>query len=129
MGNKSEKRGRIDAAIWAIVADGCFCLAFIFHLLNSPSSSLTMADCLGMAIILCVLLTACWAIYYDHWLVHGEPRSSVKTLRIQELNEGAAIEFDGKRYRVDNINRSSGEILINRVGRPGSIIVQIEGQS
>ena len=36
--------------------------------------------------------------------------------------------FDGKSYQVDAINQKSGEILIQRIGQPGSIIVQIEGQ-
>ena len=128
MGKGSEKKGRVDAALGALLADGCFCLAFTVHLLGSSSAALGTADYLAMGIILCVLAAACSVIYHEYWLVHGEPGTSVKRLHIKELNEGAAIEFDGRRYRVDNINRSRGEIRIARIGRPGSIIVQIEGQ-
>jgi hypothetical protein len=128
MKTKTDKRARVDAAYGAIVADGCFCLAFTLHLLSNQTT-LTIADFIGMGVIVCVLLTSCWVIYDDYWLEHGKIGASmVKRLRIKELEEGAAIEFDGKSYRVDTINRSSGEILIARVGQPGSIIVQIEGQ-
>jgi hypothetical protein len=124
---KTEKRTRVDAAIGAIVADGFFCLAFTLHIIASPSGALTMADFLGMGIIVCVLLTSCWVIYDDYWLVRREIETRlVKTLRIKELKQGASIEFDGECYRVDTIDRTSGEILIARVGRPGSILVQIE---
>lgn len=129
MGIKSDKRGRVDAALGAIVANGCFCLAFTVHLLGKPDAGLTFADCFGMGVILCVLLGACWVIYHEHWRMQGEPgTASIKRLRIKELNEGAAIEFDGKKYRIDNIDRSRGEILIERIGYPGSIVVQIEGE-
>lgn len=124
-------RGRIEAAIGAIVADGCFCLAFTMHLVSS-GSGLTAADLLGMAIIACVFATACCVIYQEYWLAQGKPAgassSIIKRLRITELHEGAAIEFDGQRYRVDNINRARGEILIERIGQPGCIIVQIQGE-
>ncbi|HBG08345.1 MAG: hypothetical protein A2075_20005 [Geobacteraceae bacterium GWC2_58_44] len=127
---KTEKRARVDVALGAIVADGCFCLAYTLHLLGSASATPGMADFLGMGLIFCVLLTSCWVIYDDYWLVHREVAGSVvKKLRIRELEQGATIEFDGKSYRVDTINRSGGEILISRVGKPGSIVVQIEAMS
>lgn len=126
-----NNRGRIEAAIGAIVADGCFCLAFTMHLVSS-GSGLTAADLLGMGVIACVFATACCVIYQEYWLAHGKSAgassSIIKRLRITELNEGAAIEFDGHRYRVDNINRARGEILIERIGQPGCIIVQIQGE-
>ena len=50
-------------------------------------------------------------------------------LRIKELEQGAAIEFDGKSYRVNTINRATGEIHLEKVGQPGQIIVQIEGKA
>jgi hypothetical protein len=128
MASKGKNKERIEAAIGAIVADGCFCLAFIMHLASSDSG-LTGADLLGMGIIACVFATACWVIYYEHWLATGDSAgtsSIIKRLRITELHEGAAIEFDGERYRVDNINRAKGEILIERIGKPGCIIVQIQ---
>lgn len=127
---KSETRARVDLAIGAIVTDGFFCLAFILHLLNRQSAALSLADFLGMGLILCVLLTSCWVIYDDYWLVQREVSGRlVKTLRIKELKQGAAIEFDGMSYRVDTINRASGEILLARIGKPGSIVIQIEAMS
>lgn len=129
MGNNTEKRPRVDAALGAIAADGCFCLAFTLHLLSTPAAALTIVHFLGMGIIVCVLLTSCWVIYDDYWLAHVETgTSNVKRLRIKEFKQGADIEFDGKSYRVDTINRASGEIVIERVGQPGNIIVQIEAQ-
>jgi hypothetical protein len=131
MASEGKNRGRVEAAIGAIVADGCFCLAFIMHLV-SGGSGLTAADLLGMGVIASVFATACCVIYEDYWLVHGNSTgtsSIIKRLRITELHEGAAIEFDGQRYRVDNINRAKGEILIERIGRPGCIIVQIQGEA
>jgi len=124
----SEKRGRVDAALGALVADGIFCLAFTFHLLSSPAASLSAADFLAMGIIICVLVITCAVIHHEHWRGQAEPGASVKRLRIRELQKGAALEFDGQHYRIDDISRSRGEIRIARVGRPGSIIVQIEGQ-
>lgn len=128
MGNRTENGARVNAALGALVVDGCFSLAFIVHLLAEPSLTLTSVDYLCMAFIFCVLLTACGLIHYEYWSVNASLQAKVKTLRIRELNEGAAIEFDGKSYRVDNIDRSRGEIVIERVGQPGSIIVQIEGE-
>ncbi|HJV65079.1 MAG TPA: hypothetical protein VJ550_05045 [Geomonas sp.] len=128
MGRTIGKRGRVDAALGALVADGCVSIAFTVHLLTSSRSALTLADYLLLAFILGALVTACWVICLDYWAVDGEAADSVKTLKIRELKEGAAIEFDGRSYRVDNINQANGEIVIARVGRPGSIIVQIEGE-
>jgi hypothetical protein len=127
MGNGLEKGSLVDAAFGAIVADGCFCLAFMVHLVRAAETGLTLGDYLAGGAIVGVLVAACWLIYYDYW--HGRPSGSatVKMLRIKEMKEGAAIEFDGKRYRVDNINRSEGRIHIARVGQPGSIIVEIDG--
>ena len=127
MGIKIENRARVDVALGAILADGFFCLAFTLHLLGNPAA-LNLADFIGMGVIICVLLTSCWVIYDDYWMMHGELGTAVKKLRIKELEQGAAIEFDGKSYRVDTINRASGEIRIARVGQPGSIIIQIEAQ-
>ncbi|GFO54246.1 hypothetical protein GMSM_12530 [Geomonas sp. Red276] len=124
-----NNRGRADAALTALAADGCFSMAFTYHLLTRQSSGLTLVDFLAMAFILCVLGTACWIIHHDHWHREAGHKLKVKTLRIRELEAGAAIEFDGKQYRVDDVDRSRGEIRITRVGRPGNIIVQIEGQS
>lgn len=130
MGITSNHRARVDIAYGAIVADGCFCLAFTLHLLSSEAAGLTLSDFIGMGVIFCVFLSACWVIYDDYWLVLGKAEAAdvVKRLHIKELKQGACIEFDGKTYRVDSINRTNGEILIERVGQPGSIIVQIEGQ-
>jgi hypothetical protein len=127
MGTRTE-RGRVDAAVAAIVADGVFCLGFIFHLLSTQNPGLGLADYLCMALILCVLLTACYVIHCDYYSAQEQLVPTVKTLRIRELSQGASLEFDGKSYRVDNIDRASGEILIARVGQPGHIVVQIEGQ-
>jgi|SRR6185369_2229533 len=125
----SDARARVDAAYGAIIADGFFCAAFTLHLLGSPAGGLTLADFIGMGIIFCVFLSACWVIYDDYWAASARTKAEVvKMLRIRELKQGAEIVFDGKSYRVDNIDRASGEILIERVGQPGSIIVQIEGQ-
>lgn len=129
MGIKTKKQARVDAAIGAIVADGFFCAAFTLQLLNSQATALTLGDFLEMGVIVSVFLTSCWVIYDEYWLAHHAVCSHVvKTLRIKELEQGASIEFDGKRYRVDNIDRTNGEIRIARVGQPGSIIVQIEAQ-
>jgi hypothetical protein len=129
MGKTVGKYGRVETALGALVADGCLSVAFTVHLLANGGSTLAVADYLLMAFILAVLLTACWVICLEYWSVNGESADSVKRLRIKELKEGAAIEFDGRSYRVDNINQGKGEILIARVGRPGRIIVQIEGES
>jgi hypothetical protein len=120
---------RTDAAYGAIMADGCFGLAFTLHLLGVPAAGLTVSDFMGVGIIASVFLSACWVIYDEYWLMAGRTAAGVvKMLRIKELKQGACIEFDGKSYQVDSIDHSSGEILIQRVGHPGSIIVQIEGQ-
>ena len=131
MRNKTATTGLVDIALGLIATDGLFCLAFTLHLLNKPAGALTMAHFLVMGLILCVLCTSCWIIYDDYWQAHGTPgaRRVVKKLRINELEQGAAIEFDGKSYRVDTINRACGEILISRIGEPGTIVVQIEGNS
>jgi hypothetical protein len=120
---------RVEAAYGAIVADGCFALAFTLHLLSVPAGRVSVTDFIGVGIIFSVFLSACWVIYESYWQVAGKAAAEVvKKLQIKELKQGARIEFDGKTYRVDSINRSKGEILIQRVGQPGSIIVQIEGQ-
>ncbi|HJV34434.1 hypothetical protein [Geomonas sp.] len=129
MGKTVWKSGRVETALGALVADGCLSVAFTAHLLANGGATLALADYLVMALILAVLLTACWVICLEYWSANGESADSVKRLRIKELKEGAAIEFDGRSYRVDNINRGKGEILIARVGSPGRIIVQIEGES
>jgi hypothetical protein len=118
----------VEAAVGAMVADGFFGLAFLLHLLNNPAPA-SLADFLGMGVILSVLVTACWVIYDDYWRARRVPANEVKSLRINELKQGATIEFDGKSYRVDTINRASGEILIERIGQPGTIIVQFKGRS
>jgi len=112
------------------VADGCFGLAFTLHLLGLPASALTVFDFIGVGIIFCAFVSACWVIYDNYWQdVERTKAGVVKTLRIKELVQGAQIEFDGKSYRINAINRASGEVLIERVGQPGGrIIVQIEGQ-
>lgn len=111
------------------MADGCFGLAFMLHLLGVQAAGLTVFDFIGVGVICCVFLSACWVIYDEYWLVTGQVKADlVKRLRIKELEQGAYIEFDGKSYRVDSINHSNGEILIQRIGQPGSILVQIEGQ-
>jgi hypothetical protein len=119
----------LDAAYGAIVADGCFALAFTLHLLSVPAGRVTIADFLGVGIIFSVFFSACWVIYENYWQTAGKAAADVvKKLQIKELKRGARIEFDGKTYLVDSIDRSKGEILIQRVGQPGSIIVQIEAQ-
>jgi hypothetical protein len=111
------------------VANGCFGLAFTLHLHGVPAGGLTVFDFIGAGIIACVFLSACWVICDEYWLATAHIEAGlVKRLRIKELKQGAHIEFDGKSYQVDSINHSSGEILIQRVGQRGSIIVQIEGQ-
>jgi hypothetical protein len=126
---RTENRARVDIALGAIIGDGCFCLAFVLHLLGNPGP-LGLGHFLGMGFIVSVLLTSCWVIYDDYWLVHRELAGKVvKKLRIKELEQGAAIEFDGHSYRVETVNRALGEILISRVGQPGSIVVQIEAKS
>lgn len=128
MGIKTENRARVDIALGVIVADGCFALAYTLHLLSTHTVGIW--HFLGMGFIICVLITSCWVIYDDYWLVHREGSGKVvKKLHIRELEPGAAIEFDGQRYQVDNINRTGGEIMISRVGKPGRIVVQIEGKS
>ena len=120
---------RVDAAYGAIVADGFFGLAFTLHLAAVPAGGLTLVDFLGVGILFSVLVSACWVIYDEYWQMTGRTETGeVKRLRIKELKQGARIEFDGKSYQVDTINRSSGEILIQRIGQPGVIVVQIEGQ-
>ena len=128
MGNKTE-RPVVEIALGAIAADGCFCLAFMLHLLNSKAAPLNIVEFLVMGLIACVFLTSCWLIYDDYWAAQRESGTgTVKKLRIKELEQGASIEFDGKSYRVDAINRDSGEIVIERVGQPGNIVVQIEAK-
>lgn len=120
---------RIDVAYGAIVADGCFAMAFALHLLSIPAGGVTIVDFIGVGIICSVFFSACWVIYDAYWQGAGKAGADlVKKLQIKELKQGARIEFDGKTYQVDSINHSKGEILIQRVGQPGSIIVQIEGQ-
>ena len=120
---------RVDAAYGAIVADGFFGLAFTLHLLGVPAGGLTVLDFMGAGILASVFLSACWVMYDEYWQRTGRPEAGeVMRLRIKELKQGAQIEFDGKSYRVDAINRSNGEILIQRIGQPGRIIVQIEGR-
>jgi hypothetical protein len=120
---------RVDAAYGVIVADGFFSLAFTLHLLSIPAGGLTVWDFIGVGVVLCVFLSACWVIYDVYWQTGGRSAASlVKRLQIKELEQGARIEFDGKSYQVDSIDHSSGQILIQRIGKPGSIIVQIEGQ-
>jgi hypothetical protein len=112
-----------------MVANGCFALAFTLHLLSIPAGRLTIADFIGVGIIVSVFFSACWVIYDTYWQGVGKAAAGVvKKLQVKELKQGARIEFDGKTYQVDSINHSKGEILIQRVGHPGSIIVQIEGQ-
>ena len=119
----------VEAAYGAIVADGCFGLAFTLHLLGVPAGGLTLVDFIGVGIIFSVFLSACGVIYHEYWLTTGRTAANmVKRLRIKELKQGAHIEFDGKSYQVDTINHANGEILIQRVGQPGNIIVHIEGQ-
>jgi len=119
----------VDAAYGAIVANGCFGLAFTLHLLGLPAGGLTVFHFIFAGIILCVFISAFWVICDQYWLTAGRAAAGVvKMLRIKELKQGARIEFDGQSYLVDAIDHSSGEILIQRIGRPGSIIVQIEGQ-
>ena len=128
MGAGSDSRARTDAACGAMVADGCFCLAFTLHLLSEPVASPTIWDFIGMGIIFCVFLSSCWVIYDAYWQANGGSRDTVvKKLRIKDLEPGAPIEYDGKSYRIDAIDRANGEILLGRVGQPGRIIVQIEG--
>lgn len=120
-----EGRARVEIALGLIVSDGFFSLAYTLHLLGSDSVGIW--HFLGMGIILSVLLTACWLIYDEYWLVKRELAGEVvKKLRLKEMKEGASIEFDGRRYHVDAINRGDREILISRVGQPGRIVVQIE---
>jgi hypothetical protein len=119
---------RVDVALGAIIADGFFCAAFTLHLMSSQTI-ITLADFIGMGVIICVFLTSCWVIYDDYWLAQRHSAANiVKKLRIKEMEQGATIDFDGKSYRVDAIDRESGEIRIARVGKSGNIIVQIEGQ-
>jgi hypothetical protein len=125
----SNQQLQTDAAYGAIVADGCFALAFTVHLMSVPARGLTLVDFIGVGIIFSVFFSACWVIFENYW--RGTERAAadvVKKLQIKELKQGARIEFDGKTYQVNSINHSKGEILIQRVGQPGSIIVQIEGQ-
>lgn len=119
-----------DAAYGVIVADGCFGLAFTLHLMGVPASGLTVFDFVGVGIIFCAFASACWVIYDNYWQEVERTRAGVvKTLRIKELEQGAQIEYDGRSYRIDAINRSNGEVLIERVGQPGGrIVVQIEAQ-
>lgn len=120
-----ESRARVQIALGLIVSDGFFALAYTLHLLGSDTVGIW--HFLGMGLIISVMLTSCWLIYDEYWLVHGQISGEVvKKLRIKELEHGAAIEFDGKKYQVDRINRAGGEILISRVDRPGRIVVQIE---
>lgn len=128
MENGFGNKGLVDAAVGAIAADGCFCLAFVVHLANS-ATALTIEDYLAMGAIIGVFISACWIISDDYWRGRSLADAVVKKLRIKELSEGAAVEFDGKSYRVDAISRSMGTIRLNRVGQPGSIIVEIEGES
>jgi len=126
----TASRARVDIALGAIVVDGCFCLAYTLHLLGNPDATVGLGQFLGMGFIICVLLTSCWVIYDDYWLAQREVAGQmVKKLRIQELEQGASIEFDGHSYKVDDINRAGGQILLSRVGQPGSIVVQIEARS
>jgi len=121
----SGKDARIvEIAYGMIVTDGFFCLAYMMHLMGNDVTP-TLIDFLAMGGIICVFLSACWVIYDDYW--GSFSRDVVKKLHIRELRQGASIEYDGKWYRVENIDRSSGEILIERIGRPGRIIVHIEG--
>ena len=125
----TASRARVDIALGAIVVDGCFCLAYFLHLMGNPGP-LGLGHFLYMGLIVCVLLTSCWVIYDDYWLAQREVAGQmVKKLRIQELEQGASIEFDGHSYKVDDINRAGGQILLSRVGQPGSIVVQIEAKS
>jgi hypothetical protein len=120
---------KVEIAYGAIVANGFFALAFTLHLLSVPAGGLTVFHFIGVGIVLCVFLSACGVIWEDYWLTARQTEAGlVKKLRIKELKKGAHIEFDGKSYQVDTIDHTNGEILIQRVGQPGSIIVQIEGQ-
>lgn len=124
---KSENRARGEIAFGLIVSDGCFCLAYILDLL--AGGTICILHFIVFGLILSVFLTACWLIYDDYWLVHREISGQmVKKLRIRELERGAAIEFDGQRYQVADINRADGRIVMARTDRPGSIVVQIEGK-
>jgi hypothetical protein len=124
-----EKNNMIETAYGAILADGFFGLAFTLHLMGVPAGELSLLHFLGVGIICCVFLSACWVIYDEYWQTTGRTKAGVvKMLRIKELKQGAQIEFDGKSYQVNTINHNNGEIVIQRVGQPGSIIVQIEGQ-
>lgn len=124
---RSENRPSVQIAFGLIVSDGCFCLAFILDLLGGGTIGLWHYIAFGL--MLSVFLTACWLIYDDYWLVHREIGGQVvKKMRIRELEQGAAIEFDGKRYQVADINHAGGQIVISRMDRPGSIVVQIEGK-
>lgn len=124
---RTENGSTVQIAFGLIVADGCFCLAYVLDLLQG--NPIGIWHFLGFGLILSVFLTACWLIYDDYWTVHREISGKVvKKLRIKELEQGAAIEFDGRCYKVSDINRSRGEIVISRMDRPGSIVVQIEGK-
>jgi hypothetical protein len=123
----NDNQAWTEIAYGLIVADGFFCLAFIQHLM-SASTGPSLFDFLCMGIIICVFLSACWAIDDLYWDgVRRAQAAVVKKLHIKELEQGAQIEYDGKCYRVDAIDRTSGRVLIERVGQPGRIIVQIEG--
>lgn len=132
MKNDNDSTGRVEVALGVIAADGFFCAAFLLHLLGLPPGCIDVWHFLATGVILSVFCTSCWVIYDDYWLgKDGAGKGSagpVKTLRIRELEEGAAIEYDGRSYRVRTIDRANGEIHIARVGSPGSIVVQIEGK-
>jgi hypothetical protein len=118
---------RIDAAIGALIADGLFCLVFMARILTG-TAELGFGDYFALLVIIGVLFAACFVIYHEHWAEHGDVVSNVKKLRIKELEKGASVEFDGRRYRVDSINHNKGEILLQGIGQPGNILVQIEGR-
>jgi len=104
MGDNCYRRAKVEAAIGAIAADGCFCLAFLVHLMGRDCV-LGITEYMTMGIIVCVFLTSCWLIYDDYWLNHARLNNDVvKKLRIRELQRGASIEFDGKQYLVDDIH-------------------------
>ncbi|UFS68668.1 hypothetical protein LPW11_12185 [Geomonas sp. RF6] len=128
MKDTAAERPLVEIAYGAMVTDGFFALAYALDLLGRGEPP-ALSDFLWIGVIICVFLSACWVIYDDYWKgTGGLGRDVVKRLRIREMGEGATIEYDGKWYRVENIDRRSGEILIERIGHPGRIIVHIEGQ-
>ena len=96
---------KLEAAYGAIVTDGFFAAALTLHLLNLPDTGPTVLDFLGVGTVCCVFLSACWVIYDEYWQRAGRGDTQVvKRMHIQEMKEGARIEFDGKSYQVKHYN-------------------------